>query len=71
MNIAKRLWILASEWEPWGSYAMRNSTHSIAKFKINGAWIYVLWELPRMRIGQFESFTAAKEAASTLIEVSE
>jgi hypothetical protein len=44
---------------------MRNSTHSIAKFKINGAWMYVLWELPRMRIGEFESFIKAKETAES------
>ncbi len=51
-------------WEPWGSYAMRTTTHSIARCKVNDVTIYVLWQLPATRLGSYHSFPAAKAAAA-------
>jgi hypothetical protein len=56
-------------WEPWGSYAMRTETHSIARCRVKGAAIYVLWELPEKRLGKFRNFLAAKTAAENQLLV--
>jgi hypothetical protein len=50
--------------ESWGKYAKRNDTHSIAAYKINGVWMYEVWELATklelsIRIGTFNNEQAA------------
>jgi hypothetical protein len=45
---------------------MRTETHSIARCRVRGVVIYVLWELPAKRLGRYHSFLAAKAAAEDL-----
>jgi hypothetical protein len=56
-------------WEPWGSYAMRTATHSIARCRVKGAPIYMVWQLPATRLGRYQSFPAAKAAAMNAFSV--
>jgi hypothetical protein len=56
-------------WEPWDSYAMRTATHSIARCRVKGTPIYMVWRLPATRLGGYPNFQAAKAAAMNAFSV--
>jgi hypothetical protein len=56
------------KWEKWGDYALRSESFSISKALVKGKWVYVLWQLPNQRIGNYPSAADAKAAATSIAQ---
>ncbi len=55
-------------WEEWGNYAMRNGNYSISKSKVNGKWVFSLWQIsPEKNIGRFSRYKQAQDAYEQLL----
>jgi hypothetical protein len=50
------------KWETWGKYAVKTKGYSISKAMIDGKWLYTLWKLPAISLGNFGSANDAKKA---------
>ncbi|CAB4121748.1 hypothetical protein UFOVP17_1 [uncultured Caudovirales phage] len=55
------------KWEKWGNYAIKTRGFSISKSKIQGAWLYTLWRLPKEMLGNYGNVNDAKEAHLEII----
>ena len=70
------------KWHKWGKYALvnfpyvkkeydkvsRQKGYSISKALSQGRWIYTLWKLPDIWLGNFKSAYEAQEFLSEYIE---
>lgn len=56
------------KWEKWGSYAIKTRGFSISKSRINDAWLYTLWKLPKAMLGNYGNVDDAKKAHLEIIK---
>ena len=70
------------KWKPWGNYAIvnfpyvrkeidkvyRQNGYSISKALSQGVWIYSLWKLPDIHLGNFKSAIEAQDYLHGLTE---